>query len=84
MDELEKIINQLNECLELAAKAESFFITITRKEEKKLTHTQFQYKFPDDDLIHSLDELKRLVNRDAKEKGKHLPNPPKMKVRTFH
>lgn len=84
MEELEKMINKINECLELASKAGQFFITITRKEGAKLTHTQFQHKFHDDDLIHSLDELKQLVKRDAKDKGKHLPNQPKMKMRTFH
>lgn len=57
----EKVIQELNEKIEQAEEAESYFVTITRKEGEKLKHWMGSIKFPKDDRAHSLRELLKMV-----------------------
>ena len=57
----EKVIQELNEKIEQAEEAGSYFVTITRKEGEKLKHWMGSIKFPKDDKAHSLRELLKMV-----------------------
>ncbi len=57
----EKVIEDLNQNIEKAEEAGSYFVTITRKEGDKLKHWMGSIRFPQDDRAHSLRELLRMV-----------------------
>jgi len=57
----EKVIEDLNQNIEKAEKAGSYFVTITRKEGDKLKHWMGSIRFPKDDRAHSLRELLKKV-----------------------
>ena len=61
MTENVKLIQEVREKIELAEKANSFFIAITRKEGKTLFHYQCKSNFSDDDAQKSLNEIMQLV-----------------------
>lgn len=44
--------------------AGSFFITITRKEGDQLFHYQAKVDFSEDDCLPSLDEIRKLVEKE--------------------
>jgi len=57
----EKVIEDLNNNIEQAEEAGSYFVTITRKEGEKLKHWMGSVRFPKDDRAHSLRELLKIV-----------------------
>ena len=57
----EKVIEELNQKIEQAEEAGSYFVTITRKEGEKLKHWMGGIRFPKDDRAHSLRELLKKV-----------------------
>ena len=61
MTKTEKVIAELNQKIEQAEEAGSYFVTITRKEDEKLFHWLGAVKFPKDDKAHSLRELLKMV-----------------------
>ena len=62
----EQVIEDLNNNIEKAEEAGSYFVTITRKEGEKLKHWMGSIRFPKDDRAHSLRELLRLVPKGTK------------------
>jgi len=63
----EKTIKELNEKIEQAEGAGSYFVTISRKEDEKLFHWMGSVRFPNDDRAHSLRELLRQIPTAQKE-----------------
>ena len=57
----EKVIEDLNNNIEKAEEAGSYFVTITRKEGDKLKHWMGSIKFPKEDQAHSLREILKMV-----------------------
>ncbi len=64
MADEKKIMEELNQAIEEAQKADGFFVTISRREGDKLYHFQAQIKFKPDDCILSLNEIEQLVRRE--------------------
>lgn len=56
-----KINKNVYDKLEEAKDADSYFITITILQDGQLRHYQRQQGFPKEDLLPSLDEIKKLV-----------------------
>ena len=56
-----KVIQELNQKIEQAEEAGSYFVTITRKEGEKLKHWMGSVRFPKDDRAHSLREILKMV-----------------------
>jgi len=56
-----KEIEKLNQKLEEAQKADGFFITVSTRQGKTLSHYQIHMNFKEDDLIPSLEEVMKLV-----------------------
>lgn len=80
----EKVINELNERLKELETAEGYFITITQKvgETKdgnsELSHWQGSIDFPENDRLHSLNEIAKMVGINRKERRAiHLVKPRK-------
>ena len=69
MTKTEKVIAELNQKIEQAEEAGSYFVTITRKEDEKLKHWMGSVKFPKDDRAHSLRELLKMVPSAYSKKG---------------
>lgn len=67
---MSNVVDELNEKLEEARKAGSFFITVTYKKDEVLKHWQGRVEFLDDDMLSSLTELKKLVKDELPNKGK--------------
>ena len=65
----EKIYAEMNEQIELAEKAGSFMVAITRKEGEKLFHWQGTIRFPQEDIPHSLRKHLQKVPNTQKETG---------------
>lgn len=49
---------------EEAEKSEGYFITITALNDGRLNHYQQQKRFPKEDLLPSLEEIKKLIIRE--------------------
>lgn len=82
----EKVISELNEKLKELETAEGYFITITQKVgetekgDSKLSHWQGSIDFPEDDRIHSLNEIAKMVGINRKErKAIQIVKPRKFK-----
>lgn len=56
-----KILEQLNQKIEEAQEAGSYFVTVSHRIEDKLFHFQATIKFKVDDCILSLNECEKLV-----------------------
>ena len=91
----EKVREELNEKLQEADEANSFFATITIKYGNDLVHWQGSVNFPPEDCLPSLNEIRRMVggkkrlymvkgkkkeNGGKKESDPSIDEPPK---RTF-
>lgn len=59
-----KLLEELNQAIEEAQKADGFFMTVTRREGDTLYHYQAQFKFKPDDCILSLNEIEKLVRKN--------------------
>jgi len=67
MKKNDKIVEELNQKIEEAQKADGFFMTITYRIGDTLHHFQAQVDFRADDCILSLNEVEKLV-REANPK----------------
>uniref|UniRef100_A0A6M3MEK6 Uncharacterized protein n=1 Tax=viral metagenome TaxID=1070528 RepID=A0A6M3MEK6_9ZZZZ len=76
----EKIIEGLNQKIEEAQEAEGFFITISYRIKDRLYHYQAQINFKPDDCILSLNEVEKLVRKQAPKTGLSIV---KFRPRTF-
>jgi len=80
MEKEQKIIEELNQKIEEAQKADGFFITITHRIGDTLHHYQARIDFRPDDCILSLNEIEKLV-REASPKTPF--NIARFKPRTY-
>ena len=76
----DKIIEELNQKIEEAQKAEGFFITISYRGKDTLYHYQAQVDFRPDDCILSLNEIEKLIRE---ENPKTSMNITRFKPRKF-
>ena len=65
-----KVLDELNQRIAEAEKSGSFFITITRKEDERLSHWHGMINFPREDCAHSLRELLKMAPKPPDVSGK--------------
>ena len=59
-----EVIEEMNKALEEAESADGFFVALTSRKKDKLAHRYFRVKFAEEDLIPSLIQIEKEVEKD--------------------